>query len=63
MKRIAKERIVEYLTYHVSADVVGLAENLSVRPQRIRECLTELLAEGLVMTEENETGKVYKLKA
>lgn len=63
MKHITKERIIEYLTYHVSADVSELAKALFEKTQRIRLCLTELAAEGLVMIEEGETEKKYKLKA
>jgi len=63
MRRLTKARIIEYLTYHVSADTGELAEALAVKPQQMKQCLTELVTEGLVMTEETETGKVYKLKA
>ncbi len=63
MKYMTKERIIEYLTYHVSADAAELAEALAVKQQRIRQCLTELVTEELVMPQGNEAGKSYKLKA
>lgn len=60
MKRLAKERVIEYLTYHVHAGVTELAEALAVKPQYVKQCLTELVAEGIVMT---ETAGIYNLKA
>lgn len=63
MKQIAKERVIEYLTYHVSADATELAAALSVKSVCMRQCMTELLAEGLVMAEESDAGRKYKLKA
>ena len=60
MKQLEKERIIEYLTYHVCGGVTELAEALSVKPQRMKQCLAELTAEGIVMKEEAD---VYGLKA
>ncbi len=63
VKQMTKERIIEYLTYHISAAGPELAAVLTVKPHHIRQCLKELTAEGLVMVEESEAGKQYKLKA
>lgn len=63
MKNIVKERIIEYLTFHVSAEQEELAKALEIKRTQIRLCLTELMAEGLLMCENSEKGNCYKLKA
>ncbi len=63
MKRIHKQRMIEYLTYHVSADAAEIAEHIPLKPLRARQYLAELAAEGIVTIEGTERDKVYKLKA
>lgn len=40
-------------------EIMNHSDKVSVN----KECMSELVEEGLVMTEETETGKIYKLKA
>ncbi len=63
VKRMTKERLIEYLTFHVSADAEELADGLSVKVPIMKRCLAELMAEGLVTKEESDIGTQYKLKA
>ncbi len=58
-----KERILAFLTEHVTATTAELADMLGLKAPRVRELLTELQREELVMAEGSFRNRVYKLKA
>lgn len=57
-----KNEIITYLTDHVSAKNIDIAELLGVKSTRVKQLLKELLDEGVVVAEGNNKSRVYKLK-
>ena len=57
-----KNEIITYLTDHVSAKNIDIAELLGVKSTRVKQLLKELLDEGVVVAEGNNKNRVYKLK-
>ena len=57
-----KNEIITYLTDHVSAKNIDIAELLGVKSTRVKQLLKELLDEGIVVAEGSNKNRVYKLK-
>ena len=57
-----KEAIIEYLTDHVSARSSEIAELLGVKSTRVKNLLSELIADGIVVAEGANRNRTYKLK-
>lgn len=57
-----KELIIQYLTEHVTAAASELAEVLDLKASRVRELLSQLQAEGLIVAEGGNRNRIYKLK-
>lgn len=57
-----KNEIIAYLTDHVSAKNIDIAELLGVKSTRVKQLLKELLDEGVVVAEGSNKNRVYKLK-
>ena len=58
-----KEAIINYLTEHVSATSVELADILNLKQARVREILAELIADGYVVAMGQNKNRTYQLKA
>lgn len=58
-----KEAIINYLTEHVSATSVELADILNLKQARVREILAELIADGYVVAIGQNKNRTYQLKA
>ena len=58
-----KEAIINYLTEHVSATSVDLADILNLKQARVREILSELIADGYVVAIGQNKNRTYQLKA
>ena len=57
-----KNEIITYLTDHISAKNIDIAELLGVKSTRVKQLLKELLDEGVVVAEGSNKNRVYKLK-
>ena len=57
-----KQKIIEYLKEHNAAKTSELADILGLQPSRTRDYLTELIKEGVIVSEGENKNKVYKLK-
>lgn len=58
-----KNDIIEYLTRNVSAGSAELAKHLQLRSYRVKLLLGELLRDDIIVVEDNNHGRIYKLKA
>lgn len=58
-----KQLIIVYLTDHPSAKSAEIAEFVNLKPSRLRDYLTELIAEGIVVAEGGNRNRTYRLKA
>lgn len=59
---IHKEAIINYLTEYGSATSVELADILNLKQARVREILTELIADGYVVAMGQNKNRKYQLK-
>lgn len=59
---LQKEAIIEYLTDHVSAKSSEIAELLGVKSTRVKNLMSELIADGIVVAEGANRNRTYKLK-
>ena len=57
-----KETIIEYLTDHVSARSSELAELLGVKSTRVKNLLSALIDDGIVVAEGANRNRTYRLK-
>lgn len=57
-----KQRIIDYLTEHVSASSTELSELLGLKAPRVRAILGELIEENLIETEGTFRNRAYTLK-
>ena len=57
-----KQRIIEYLTEHVSASSTELSELLGLKAPRVREILGELIEEDLIETKGTFRNRAYTIK-
>lgn len=62
MSDLQKETIIEYLTDHVSARSSELAELLGVKSTRIKNLLSALIADGVIVAEGANRNRTYRLK-
>ena len=62
MSDLQKETIIEYLTDHVSARSSELAELLGVKSTRIKNLLSALIADGVIVAEGANRNRSYRLK-
>ena len=62
MSDLQKETIIEYLTDHVSARSSELAELLGVKSTRVKNLLSALIADGVIVAEGANRNRCYKLK-
>ena len=62
MSDLQKETIIEYLTDHVSARLSELAELLGVKSTRIKNLLSALIADGVIVAEGANRNRRYRLK-
>ena len=58
-----KNEIILYLTDHTSAKSADIAALLDVKSTRVKKLLSELIAEGVVVTEGSNRNRTYKLKS
>ncbi len=58
-----KERIIQYLTEHVSATTAELADFLELKVSRVRALLSQLQAEGYIIAVGSNRTRTYQLKA
>ena len=59
---VHKQAIIDYLTENVSAKSSELAELIGVKRSRIKDILSELIAEEIVIPEGSNKNREYKLK-
>lgn len=59
---IQKDTIIEYLTDHVSAKNRELSELLGVKSTRIKNLLSELIADGIVVADGANRNRTYRLR-
>lgn len=59
---LQQKAIIDYLTVHVSAKNTELAILLGLKPTRVRELLTGLIQDGIVIAEGEKKSRVYRLK-
>ncbi|MBQ9664045.1 MAG: putative DNA binding domain-containing protein [Oscillospiraceae bacterium] len=62
-KTLQKNMIIQYLTDNASAKSSDIAVLLGLKVSRVKELLTELIAENIVVAEGNNRNRVYKLKS
>ena len=60
--RLQRERIVDYLTVHVSASRSVLADLLGVKDTRAKEILGDMIHDEILDTDGVGRNTVYKLK-
>ena len=58
-----KEAIIAYLTDNVSVTSTLLEEFLGINASRIREVLSEMTEEGIIVSEDINKSRVYRLKS
>ena len=58
-----KNEIVAYLTDHISAKNIELAELLGVKSTRVKQLLKELIDEGIIVAEGSNRNRTYRLKS
>lgn len=63
IKAAKRQMIIEYLTEHPSAKASELALCVDLKPSRLRDYLTELIAEGIVVAEGANRNRTYRLKS
>jgi len=63
IKGIKRQMIVDYLTDHPVAKTAELAGYLGLKPSRVRDYLTELISEGIVVAEGGNRNRTYRLKS
>ena len=59
---LQKETMIEYLTDHVNARSSEHAELLGVKPTRVKNLLSALIADGIVVAEGANRNRTYRLK-
>ncbi|MBR6599588.1 MAG: hypothetical protein IKK88_04740 [Oscillospiraceae bacterium] len=57
-----KNAIVVYITEHIEVRVHEITELLDLRPTKAREILSEMIKDGILVSEGTERDTVYKLK-
>ena len=57
-----RNAVIEYLTVHRTAKNTDLAELLGLKPTRIRELLSGLIEDQIVIAEGEKKNRAYKLK-
>lgn len=57
-----KKAIVVYITEHIEVKVHEITELLDLRPTKAREILSEMIKDGILVSEGTERDTVYKLK-
>jgi len=63
IKSAKRQMIIEYLTDHPAAGSAEIAEYVDLTPSRVRDCLSELIAEEIVVSEGGNRNRTYRLKA
>ena len=63
IKTAKRQMIIEYLTDHSAAKASDIAEYVGLRPSRVRDYLTELISEGILVAEGGKRNRTYRLKA
>ena len=58
-----KQAIISYLTENISAKGVEIADLIGLKPSRSKEILTEMVNEGIIVTEGGNRNRIYKLKS
>ena len=58
-----KQLIIVYLTDHPRAKSAEIAEFVNLKSSRVRDYLSELIAEGIVVAEGGNRNRTYRLKA
>ena len=61
--QIQKQAIIAFLTERVEAKTADVADLLGVKDARARRLLTEMVAEGTIVTDDRKRNRVYKLRA
>ena len=61
--QIQKQAVITYLTEKVFAKTTDIAALLGVKDARARRLLSEMVAEGIIVSEGMNKNRVYKLKA
>ena len=61
--QIQKQAVITYLTEKVFAKTTDIADLLGVKDARARRLLSEMVAEGIIVSEGMNKNRVYKLKA
>ena len=61
--QIQKQTVITYLTEKVFAKTTDIAALLGVKDARARRLLSEMVAEGIIVSEGMNKNRVYKLKA
>lgn len=59
---LQKETIIMYITDHVEAKASEIAKLLNLKPTRVKELLSEMIADGIIVAEGANRNRVYKLK-
>ncbi len=60
--QIQKQAIVTYLTEKITAKASEIAELIGVKNQRAEQLLSEMIADGIIMTDGENESRIYKLK-
>ena len=57
-----KQAIIEYLTINASAKSSELAELVGLKSSRLKEILSEMISDDIIVPEGNNKNRRYKLK-
>ena len=63
IKSAKRQMIIEYLTDHPTAKSAEIAEYVDLKPSRVRDYLSELIAEEIVVADGGNRNRTYRLKA
>ena len=61
--QIQKQAIIAFLTERVEAKTADVADLLGVKDARARRLLSEMVAEGTIVTDGGKRNRIYKLRA
>ena len=63
IRLVKRQMIIDYLTDHVEASAVELADWLNLKPSRVRDYLRELKEEEIIISQGETRSRVYRLKS
>lgn len=62
LTELQKETVIEYLTNHVSARFSEFAQLLDAKTTRVKNPISSLIAEGVIVADDTNRNRTYRLK-